>query len=86
MVKLIVVVRQQFVMGINCSIFLYRKSFGANQGLALIWKSFRISQVSHCAVQRAQQSANVLQYSGFVYTDSLCVVCTGYYYLLNFQL
>ena len=29
----IVVVRQQFVMVINCSIFLYRNSFGANQRL-----------------------------------------------------
>ena len=58
---IIAVERQQFVMGINCSIFLYRNSFAANQRLALTWKSFRIVQVSHCAVQRVQQSANVLQ-------------------------
>ena len=49
---IIAVVRQQFVMGINCSIFLYRNSFGANQRLALTRKSFRIVQVLHCAVQR----------------------------------
>ena len=45
-------VRQQFVMGTNCSIFLYRNSFGANQRLAVTGKSFRITQVSHCGVQR----------------------------------
>ena len=28
---IIAVVRQQFVTGINCSIFLHRNSFGANQ-------------------------------------------------------
>ena len=33
--NVVAVVRQQFVMGINCSIFLYRNSFGANQRLAL---------------------------------------------------
>ena len=49
---LIVVVRQQFVIGINCSIFLYRNSFGANQRSALTRTSFRIAQVLHCAVQR----------------------------------
>ena len=49
---LVAVVRQQFVMGINCSIFLYRNSLGVNQRLALTRKSFRIAQVSHCAVQR----------------------------------
>ena len=59
--RVIAVVRQQFVMGINCSIFLYRNSFGANQRLALTRKSFRITQVSHCAVQRVWQSVNVLQ-------------------------
>ena len=60
--KIIAVVRQQFVIGmINCSVFLYRNSFGANQHLALTRKSFRIVQVSHCATQWVQQSANVLQ-------------------------
>ena len=49
---LLAVVRQQFVMGIKCSMFLYRNSFGASQRLPLTWKSFRIAQVSHCAVQR----------------------------------
>ena len=44
------VVRQQFVVGINCSIFLYRNSFGANQRLTLTRKSFRIEQGSNCAV------------------------------------
>ena len=50
--KVIAVVRQQFVMGNDCSIFLHRNSFGANQRLALTRKFFRIVQVSHCAVQR----------------------------------
>ena len=58
--RIIAVVTQQFLMRISCSIFLYRNSFGANQRLALTRKSFRIAQVSHCAVQRVQQSANVL--------------------------
>ena len=58
---IIAVVRQQFVMGINCSIFLYWNSFGANQRLALTRKSFRMAQASHCAVQRVQQAAIVLQ-------------------------
>ena len=49
--KLIAVVRQQFLMGINCSIFLHRNSFRANQLLALTRKSSKIMQVSHCAVQ-----------------------------------
>ena len=48
----IAVVRQQFVMGTNSSIFLYRNSFGTNQRLAVTRKSFRITQVSHCGVQR----------------------------------
>ena len=51
------VLRQQFVMRFNCSIFLYWNSFGANQRLALTQKSFRIAQVSHWV----WQSANVLQ-------------------------
>ena len=42
---LTVVIRQQFVMGINCSIFLYQNSFGAKEHLALTRKSFRIVQV-----------------------------------------
>ena len=48
----IAVVRQHFVLGINCSIFLYLNSFGANQPLALTGKSFRIAQVLLCAVQQ----------------------------------
>ena len=40
--KTIAVVRQQFVLGINCSTFLYRNSFRANQRLANTRKSFRI--------------------------------------------
>ena len=37
--------RQQFVLGINCSIFLYRNSVGANQRLALTRKSISISNM-----------------------------------------
>ena len=50
--QLFAIARQQFEMGINCSIFLHRNSFRANQRLALTGKSFRIAQVSHCVVQR----------------------------------
>ena len=64
-------------MGINCSIFLYRNSFGANQRLALTRKSFRIAQVSHCAVQRVH-SRRMFCSNGFdtmlVCTDFLSVV------------
>ena len=59
--NIIAVVRKQFVLGINCSIFLNRNSFGANQRLALTQKSFRIVQVSLCAVQQVYQWANVSQ-------------------------
>ena len=57
----VAVVRQQFVLGSNYSIFLYRNSFGANQSLAFTRKSFRIARVSLCAVQQVWQPANVLQ-------------------------
>ena len=50
--NIIAVVRQQFVMRINCSIFPQGNSFGVNQRLALTQRSFRIAPVSHCAVQR----------------------------------
>ena len=49
---IIAVVRQQFVFRINCSIFLYRNSFEANQFLALTRNSVRIAQVPLCAVQQ----------------------------------
>ena len=80
--SLIAVVRQQFVMGINCSIFLYRNPFGGNQCLALTRKSFRIAQVSHCAVQRVYSSRRMFCSNGFdtmhvVCTDLKCVVCIG---------
>ena len=68
-------------MGINCSIFLYRNLFGANQRLALTRKSFRIVQVSHCAVQRVQQlgmfCSNKFDTIHVVCPDSLCVVRMG---------
>ena len=50
--ELFAVVRQQFVLGINCSIFQYRNWFGANQRLAQTRKSFKIAQVSLFAVQQ----------------------------------
>ena len=49
---IIAVIRQQFVMGIMCSIFLCWNSFRANQSLALTWKSFRIVQVSGSGSKR----------------------------------
>ena len=69
-------------MGTNCSIFLYRNSFGANQRLALTQKSFRIAQVSHCAVKRVYISRRMFCSDGFdtvhvVCADLLCVVCIG---------
>ena len=65
-------------MGINCSTFLYRNSFGANQHLALTGKSFRIAQVSHCAVQRVKLCSSAGQAVKRVeFTDLLCVVCIG---------
>ena len=66
---IIAVVKQQFVMGINCSIFLYRNLFGDNHRLAMTRESFRIAQVSHCAVQQVMHHV--------VCTHSLCVVCNG---------
>ena len=72
---------KQFVIGVNCSIFLYRNSFGANQRLALTRKFFRIVQVSHCAV-RGSSSRRMFCSNGFdtmhaVCTDLLCIVCIG---------
>ena len=74
------VIKQQFVLGINCSIFLYRNFFGANQRLALTRKSFRSAQVSRFAIQQDFQVANVLQwgdshYACSVYRFTVCCVC-----------
>ena len=67
----IAVVKQQFVLGINPSIFLCRNSFGANQRLALTRKSFRIAQVS---LQLSRSSSwQIFCCNGF---DTLHVVCT----------
>ena len=68
---IVAVVRQQFVTGINCSIFLYRNSFRANQRLALTPKSFRIVQFSESGSRRMFCS------NGF---DAMHIVCT---YLLG---
>ena len=63
------VVRQQILMGTAIArFFLYRNPFGANQGLALTRKSFRIAQVSHFAVQ---QWTIVLQW--WVWHHACCV-------------
>ena len=57
-IRLIAVVRQQFVLGINCSVFLHRNFFGANQHLTLTKKSFKIAQVSlFCSVQQVWHHA-----------------------------
>ena len=53
---LIAVFRQQFVMKIDCSIFLYqKKSFGASQGLALTRKSFRIDPSHDTAIKGSKR-------------------------------
>ena len=71
---------RKFVLGIICSIFLYRNSFTANQSLALTRKSFRIALVSLCAVQQVL-ARRMFRSNGFdtmhvVCTYLLCVVCT----------
>ena len=68
-------------MGINCSIFLYRNSFGANQRLALTRKSFRMAQVSRYG-HTVQFSASMFCSNRFdtmhaVCLDLLCIVCIG---------
>ena len=81
------VVRQQFVIGINCSIFLYGNWFGANQPLALTRKSFRIVQVSHCAVSSWRMFCS----NGFDIMHImcvqilLCVACIGLLYPAGFS-
>ena len=69
-------------MGINCSIFLYRNSFGANQRLALTRKSFKIAQVSLHAVQQVQQSGMFCS-NGF---DTMRVVCTDILSVVRIEL
>ena len=85
----IAVVRQQFVMGINCSIFLYRNSFDANQRLALTRKFFRIAQVSHCssAGLAVGDCAAVMGLTlCMLCVQIYCMLCVLDYSLLNSQL
>ena len=65
---LIAVVRQQFVIGINCSIFLYWSSFGDNQPLALTGSPSEL-----CS--RRMFGSNRFNTMHAVCTDFLCVVC-----------
>ena len=81
------VVRQQFVLGVNCSIFLYRNSFGANQRLALPGSP---SQVSLCASSAGLAVGQCFAVMGLT-SCMLCVqiypvLCVLDYYLLNSQL
>ena len=66
-------------MGINCSIFLYRNSFGASQRLALTWKSFRIAQVSHSAGLAVGECSAVMALTPCMLCVQilLCVACIG---------
>ena len=65
-------------MGINCSIFLYRNSFGTNQRLALSRKFFRITQgFTLCSSAGLAVGSNELDTMHVVCTDLLCVVCIG---------
>ena len=70
--RLIAVVRQQSVQGINCSIFLYRSSFGANQRLALTQKSFNCIGFTLCS----SAGLAVGEFSAVMDFDNMDVVCT----------
>ena len=64
-------------MGINCSIFLYRK-VDHDQRLALLWKSFRILNVQFSG----SSSRGIFCSNGFdtihvMCTDLLCVAFIG---------
>ena len=79
--KINAVVRQQFVMGINCSIFLYRNSFGANDRLTLSGKSFRLRRF-HIVQISGSSSRRMFCSNGFdtmhvMCTDLVCVVGIG---------
>ena len=67
----IAVIRQQFLLGINCSIFLYWNSYGANQCLALTWKSFRIAHTH--SVQFSRSSREQMFCSNGLTPCMLCV-------------
>ena len=79
---LIAVVRQQFVLGINCSIFLYRNSFGANQRLALTRSPSELHRFHFVQFSRSGSRRIFCSNDGFdtvhvVCTDLLCVACIG---------
>ena len=81
------VVRQQFVLGINCSIFLCQNSFGANQRLAL--NRFRIEQVSlsSSAGLAVGEFSEVMDLTLCILCVHIyCVLCILDYYLLISQL
>ena len=66
-------------MGINCSIFIYLNSFGANQRLAVTGRSsvfgrFHIVQFSWSS-SRQMFCSNGVDTMHIVCTDLLCVVC-----------
>ena len=72
---------QQFVMGISCSIFLYRNSLGGNQCLALTRSPseldrFYIVQLSRSS-SRPMLCSNGFDTMHVVCTDLLCVGCIG---------
>ena len=71
----IAVVRQQFIRGINCSIFLYRNSFGANQHLSLTQGSILEFRSFH--VVQFRGSSRLFDTMHVVCTDLQCVVSIG---------
>ena len=81
-------IRQQFLMGTKCSIYLYRNSFGANQCLTLTRKSFRIPHVSHILCSSAgltvgQCSAAMGLTPCMLCVQMYCLLCVFDYYILN---
>ena len=73
----IAVVKQQFVLGINCSIFLYRNWFGANwPGGPSELHRFHSEQFSR-SNSRRMFCSNGFDTMHVVCTDLLCVVCIG---------
>ena len=88
--SIIAVIRQQFVIGINCSIFLYRNSFGANQRLALTRKSLQncagFTLCSSAGLAVGECSTVMGLTPSMLCVQIYCVLCVLDYYLLNSQL
>ena len=76
------VVRQQFVLGINCSIFLYLNSFGANQRLEShpeVLQNFTVFTLekfcSSSAGQGVCECSAVMGLTPCMYVHIYCLLC-----------